>query len=365
MPTSRATSATSPPVAYRSAAPTTTSMAWPPRPAGRAATTGSATLRKAPSHAASTPRRVHRHGEPAHRAARQCLRLRPRLGPALPLRTHPRVARRPRPAHPGRQPGVAERRVLQRDGEPVAEDAGAGQRPRTARQRGLRPAPGLEPPGRRRPGRATDRRLLGTRLHPRAAATEDRHAVAGQRLEPAQLRRIPPADPRRPGRSALLVRPGTRLRPQAEPVAAPRPRRTAGRPRKRAERLEVGRGARRPRRARALPQDPVARAVRPEEQQGRRQLQRQRRALRLQRPGQPVQHTDRRDPADGHRPGGLRQLALRAVHPQFRPAVRRRHRSQRTLGPRRYIRIADDAPDATDRQLVLRPSASSSGEPRP
>ncbi len=30
-----------------------------------------------------------------------------------------------------------------------------------------------------------------------------------------------------------------------------------------------------------------------------------------------------------------------------------------------YIRIADDAPDATDRQLVLRPSASSSGEPRP
>ena len=30
-----------------------------------------------------------------------------------------------------------------------------------------------------------------------------------------------------------------------------------------------------------------------------------------------------------------------------------------------YIRIADDAPDATDRQLVLRPSAPSSGEPRP
>lgn len=30
-----------------------------------------------------------------------------------------------------------------------------------------------------------------------------------------------------------------------------------------------------------------------------------------------------------------------------------------------YIRIADDTPDATDRQLVLRPSASSSGEPRP
>lgn len=89
------------------------------------------------------------------------------------------------------------------------------------------------------------------------AATEDRHAVAGQRLEPAQLRRIPPADPRRPGRSALLVRPGTRLRPQAEPVVAPRPRRTACRPRKRAERLEVGRGARRPRRARALPQDPL------------------------------------------------------------------------------------------------------------
>ncbi|MDF5939858.1 penicillin acylase family protein [Pseudomonas aeruginosa] len=111
---------------------------------------------------------------------------------------------------------------------------------------------------------------------------------------------------------------------------------------------------------------PAARAVRPEEQQGRRQLQRQRRALRLQRPGQPVQHTDRRDPADGHRPGGLRQLARYALstrNPACRPTAPPTSTNSGARGA--CIRIADDAPDATDRQLVLRPPASSSGEPRP